>query len=49
MPKDRKITRENRRKEQLLNGQNEFGNNDPTPYAAVKQIVRLERRVTRGA
>lgn len=50
MPKDRKITRFNRKQGQLLDRKNMYGINDPTPYEAVKRIVEHERhRATQSA
>lgn len=49
MPKDRRITRENRKKEEALDRQNEYGINDPTPYKAVQHIMQAEQKTTRSA
>lgn len=39
MPKSREKTRANKKKEKMLDKQNSFGKNDPTPYEAVKKII----------
>lgn len=45
MPKDRKVTRENRKKGQLLDKKNAYGVNDPTPHEADKRY-NLDNRLT---
>lgn len=44
MPKDRRITRENRKREEAIDRQNKYGINDPTPYKAVQHMVQTERK-----
>lgn len=45
MPKDRKITRENRKREQALDRRNAYGNTNQTPYEAVKRIIKEEQQL----
>ena len=42
MPKDRKITRENRKREQMLDRKNLFGVTDKTPFEAVERMRRKQ-------
>jgi len=43
MPKSRVITRENRKREQMLDRKNSFGHTDLTAYEAVKRIMRKQK------
>ena len=46
--KNRERQRQNRkRKEEMLNVRNEYGNCDPTPYEAVKNIILENKRKRR--
>ena len=46
--KNRERQRQNRkRKEEMLNVSNEYGNCDPTPYEAVKNIILENKRKRR--
>jgi len=49
MPRNRKAVRERKRREAMLDKKNCYGNNDPTPRAAVKSIIKQEQKATRIA
>lgn len=49
MPKNRRITRANKKREQAISARNAYGMSDPTPYEAVKLIRRKERAKERVA
>ena len=46
MPKNRRITRENKKREAMISAKNAYGMSDPTPYEAVKRI--REKQKARG-
>jgi hypothetical protein len=41
MPKSREKTRANKSKNEMLNGKNEYGHSDSTPYQAVRALDAL--------
>lgn len=43
MPKNRRITRENKKREAMISAKNAYGMSDPTPYEAVKRIREKEK------
>ena len=49
MPKSRLITRENKKREQMISAKNAYGMSDPTPYEAVKLIRQKERKARAAA
>lgn len=44
MPKNREKTRGNKKKQKMLDKNNEYGISDPTPFEAVKGIMEKGRR-----
>lgn len=44
MPKNREKTRTNKKKQKMLDRNNEYGISDPTPFEAVKEIIEKEKR-----
>lgn len=43
MPKCRSKTRANKKKEKALDRINGYGKDDPTPYEAVRNIIKKEK------
>lgn len=43
MPKNREVTRRNRKNDAMPDRKNAFGHNDPTPYEAARRILQAEK------